>query len=87
MGPLVYERVAQRVKAAFDYAVHKAWDWRRTQGDLRRAVELFERKERDSVLANLWGESPAGRLPKKEIKSQPPGAIFAEFFTMVNKFT
>jgi hypothetical protein len=83
--PLVYERVANRVKAAFDYAMHKARDQRRSQGELRRAIEFFERKERDSLLMDAWGERPSPRLPEEptdadhESEAESSNAILAEF--------
>jgi hypothetical protein len=85
MDPLAYERIAKRVKAAFDYAMHKAWDQRRSQSELRRAIELFERKERDSLLMDGWDQGPAHRslneptAPDHKNDVDSPDAILAEF--------
>ena len=65
--------------------MHKAWDQRRSQDELRRAIACFEQKERDSLLLDPWDDGPARRSPEEptepdnEIEAQAPNAILAEF--------
>jgi hypothetical protein len=79
IDPLVYERVAKRVKAAFDYAMHKAWDKRRTQGELRRAMEFFGQRESDGLPLDPWSDSPTHDTADQAAESKSSDAILAEF--------
>jgi hypothetical protein len=45
IDPLACERIVKRIKAAIDYAMHSAWDTRRTQNKLRRAMQFFDVKD------------------------------------------
>jgi hypothetical protein len=45
VDPLVSERIVKRIKAAIDYAMHSAWDTRRTQNKLRRAMQFLDVKD------------------------------------------
>ena len=53
--PVLRDRVAKRVKAAIDYAMRHAWDSRRTGGELRSAMEFFDRRGNDGLpAADPW---------------------------------
>jgi hypothetical protein len=53
--PLVSERIVKRIKAAIEYAMHSAWDTRRTQNKLRRAMQLFDDKDRGNMAFDPFG--------------------------------
>ncbi|MEM8946563.1 MAG: hypothetical protein AAGD11_15430 [Planctomycetota bacterium] len=54
--PELREQVSQQVQATVNYAMHHAWDRRRTGKSLRRAMQLFNSLDAAKPAADPWDE-------------------------------